>query len=268
MTDLPISTEVLTALALNVGGAIAIAIAALWLSGFVRRRIVRIAEKHEELDNTLFAFFASLARYTILAFAIVFILGRFGIQTTSLAALIGAAGLAIGLALQGTLSHLAAGVMLIAFRPMKIGDFIEAGGQSGTVKDITLFTTELATLDNVQITVPNGDIWSSAIKNYSVYPTRRADMLFGVSYDSDLKMAESTILAAIAADDRVHPEPEPFVKVTNLGDSSVDFTVRVWCDAGDFFNLKADLTRDVKERFDAAGIDIPFPTRTIHSAGD
>ena len=248
----------------NLGLAICIAVVAFWLSNFAKSRIVKIGFAYEELDDTLFYFFGSLAKYTILALSVVFILGRFGVQTTSLVALIGAAGLAIGLALQGTLSHLASGVMLILFRPLKLGDFVEVAGHMGTVKAITLFTTELATLDNIQIIVPNGNVWSSSITNYSVYPTRRADMIFGVSYSSDLKIAESVIRDVIAADERCHKDPEPFVSVTTLGDSSVDFTVRVWCDAGDLFTLKADLTRAVKEQFDAKGIDIPFPTTVVH----
>ena len=251
-------------LATNVVIALVIIILALWISGIVKRRVTSIGGRHEHLDTTLFTFLGSFARYTILALAVVFILGRFGIQTTSLVALIGAAGLAIGLALQGTLSHLASGVMLIIFRPLKLGDYVQAGGHAGTVKEITLFTTELATLDNVQIIVPNGKIWSDAIVNYSVYANRRAEMIFGVSYDSDLKKVETIIRKVIDADERVQREPEPFVMVTALNASSVDFMVRVWCAAGDFFVLKADITRRIKEEFDQAGIDIPFPTQIIH----
>ena len=250
----------------NIVTALIIAILALWLSGIVRRRIVALAKKYKHLDDTLFSFLGSLARYGILLLAGIFILGRFGIQTTSLAALLGAAGLAVGLALQGTLSHLAAGVMLIMFRPFKLGDFINAGGNSGTVKAITLFTTELATLDNVQIIVPNGAIWSQPITNFSVYTTRRIELIFGVSYGSDLARAEEAIRGVIAAEERIHADPEPFLKVTALNNSSVDFMLRVWCSAGDFFVLKADLTRAVKEAFDAADIEIPFPTTTIVQA--
>ena len=153
--------------------------------------------------------------------------------------------------------------MLIAFRPIKLGDFIEAGGHMGTVKDISLFNTELATLDNVQVIVPNNMIWNAAITNYSVYTTRRIQLIFGVSYGSDLQKVEEVVFATLASDDRVHAEPEHYVKVTALSASSVDFMVRVWCDSGDFLALKSDLTRAVKEAFDAAGIDIPFPTTTI-----
>ncbi|WP_212523777.1 mechanosensitive ion channel domain-containing protein [Actibacterium sp. MT2.3-13A] len=254
---------ILIALATNAVSALAIALGALWLSGIARRRIAGMGEKNPRLDVTLMRFAGSVASYLIMAVAAIFILGRFGIETTSLAALLGAAGLAIGLALQGTLSNVAAGVMLIGFRPFKVGDYITAAGQSGTVSAVTLFTTELTTPDNVQIIVPNGDIFSSAITNYSYHKTRRCDLVFGVSYDSDLKTAETIIRDCIKADPRAHATPEPFVKVSNLGDSSVDFTVRVWCDSGDFWGLKFDLTRAVKEGFDTGGIEIPFPTQTV-----
>ena len=248
---------------LNLVYAFVIVILALWLSGTAKRRITELPQRNPRFDPTLMSFLGSLARYAIIVFAIVFILGRFGIQTTSLVALIGAAGLAIGLALQGTLSNLAAGVMLIGFRPFKVGDYIEAAGESGTVSAVSLFFTELTTPDNVQIIVPNGDVWSSSITNYSFHAQRRCDLVFGVSYGSDLKQAEQVIRQCIASDIRAKTDPEPFVKVSNLGDSSVDFTVRVWCDMADYWNLKFDLTRAVKESFDAAGVEIPFPTQTV-----
>ena len=262
--DIDALTASATTLAIDVGTALIITVFAFWISGFAKRRIIALGVMREELDDTLFSFLGSMVRWTILALSIIFILGTFGIQTTSLAALVGAAGLAIGLALQGTLSHLAAGVMLIAFRPIKLGDFITAGGQSGTVKAITIYSTELATLDNVQIIIPNANVWSSSIMNYSIYTTRRAAFIFGVSYSSDLKKAEDIIRGILVADERTHKDPEPFVMVTNLGDSSVDFTVRTWCDASDFFVYKADVTRAVKEAFDEGGIDIPFPTTLVH----
>lgn len=241
--------------------ALAIVIGGFWLSGFISKRIRNLPEKNENFDPMLARFVASIARWAILIFAGIFVLGTFGIQTTSLAAAIGSVGIAIGLALQGTLGHLAAGVMLVVFRPFELGHFITVAGQSGTVKEITFFTTELVTPDNVQIIIPNGDVWSSAIVNFSAYDTRRVDLVFGVSYDSDLKKTEEILSGLIAADDRAKDEPEAFVKVTNLGDSSVDFTVRVWCDAADYWDLKFDLTEAAKLAFDEAGIDIPFPTQ-------
>ncbi len=251
-----------TELLINIGYAAAILIAAFWLSGFISKRLRWIGKYNGRLDETLFGFLASASRWAVLAIAATFVLGRFGIQTTSLVALLGAAGLAIGLALQGTLSNLAAGVMLLGFRPFKVGDYIVGAGQSGTVDAITLFTTELRTPDNIQVIVPNGDLWASSIQNFSYHSTRRVDFIFGVSYDSDLKKAEEIIRTQIAADPRAHAEPAPFVKVSNLGDFSVDFTVRVWVNAPDYWDFKFDMTRSVKEAFDAGGIEIPFPTQT------
>ncbi|MCF6273272.1 MAG: mechanosensitive ion channel [Rhodobacteraceae bacterium] len=251
---------------LNVLMALLTLLGAMWVSGLVKRQIVRLSHKYKELDDTLFLFLASLAKYVILAVAAVFVLARFGIQTTSLIALLGAAGLAIGLALQGTLSNLAAGVMLLGFRPFKIGDFVDVGGHTGTVKAIALFTTEIATVDNIQIIIPNGDIWASSIRNYSYYDRRRCDLVIGVAYDSDLKKAEEAIFKVIRADPRSLQDPEPFVAVTNLGDSSVDFSLRVWVEKADYAALKFALLRGIKEEFDRQGIDIPFPTSILISA--
>ena len=204
-------------------------------------------------------FFGSVARYAIIALAVIFILGRFGIETTSLAALVGAAGLAIGLALQGTLSDLAAGFMLILFRPYKLGQYVDIGGTSGTVKDLNLFVTELATPDNVQIIVPNGQAWGAIITNYSHHDTRRVDLVFGIDYGDSADAAMGIILEQVQADARVLSDPEPWVRVTNLGDSSVDLTARIWCQAADYWDLKFALTKAVKEAFDAKGISIPYP---------
>lgn len=256
VTDLSLWVD----LAVNVGTALAIIVVALWISGWVAGRIRNLPKRHEEFDPTLARFFASIARYAILAFAGIAVLSQFGIQTTSLAALVGAAGLAIGLALQGTLSHLASGVMLVLFRPIKVGDFVVVGGEMGTVEEISLFNTQLTTVDNVLIIVPNGNVFAGVITNYSAYDTRRCDMVFGVSYDTDLKKAEEVIWKIVNADERVLKDPEPFVKVTNLGDFSVDFTLRLWCASADYWNLKFETTRLIKDEFDAAGIDIPFPT--------
>ncbi len=254
-------------LGLNVIYAIAILAGALWLSGFVKQQVVKLGLKYEELDDTLFIFLASIVKYAILAIALTFVLARFGIQTTSLIALLGAAGLAIGLALQGTLSNLAAGVMLLVFRPFKMDDYVSIGGHSGTVKSISLFTTELATADNIQITIPNSDIWASSIINYSVYDKRRSDLTIGVSYDTDLKKAEAVLKKIVAAEKRGLKDPAPFVKVTNLGDSAVDFSVKVWATKDDFWDMRHAMIREIKEQFDKAGIDIPYPTVTQIQVG-
>ncbi len=251
----------------NVLAAVLILAAGFLIGGWAFRRIRKLGETHRRLDVTLFNFLGNIARYAILAITIIFVLNRFGLETTSLVAALGAAGLAIGLALQGTLSNVAAGVMLILFRPMKVGDFVEVAGEMGTVKDISLNYTELASLSNTQIIIPNSEVWGNAITNYSVYDTRRAEWTFGVSYDADLKAAERIIHDTIMGDTRSKSEPEPFIQVTNLGDSSVDFLVRVWVDAADYFAYRADMTRAVKEALDAGGIGIPFPTRTMVMAG-
>ena len=258
--------NVVIQLGLNVVYAVLILVISYWVSGRVKAFLSRVGDDNSEIDDTLFTFLGSLAQYLILALAVIFVLNRFGIQTTSLVALLGAAGLAIGLALQGTLSNIAAGVMLVAFRPFKLKQFVELAGYSGTVKQITLFTTEISTLDNVQITIPNGQVWDSAIKNYSAYDTRMVDLTIGVGYSADLKLAEKVMTEIVETDSRSHTAPAPFIKVTNLGESSVDFKVRVWCAASDYWNLKCDLTRAIKDRFDEEGIEIPFPTRTFIQA--
>lgn len=247
--------------AINAAVALLIVILAFWVSGAIKRAIQRIGYQYEHLDNTLFTFLGSFARYAVLALAGVFVLGRFGFQTTSLAALIGAAGLAIGLAFQGTLSNFAAGIMLLAFRPIRNGHYVEVAGQAGTVKEINIFTVELATLDNVQIIIPNSNVWGSSIINYSAYDTRMIDIVIGVSYSADLAKTQSVLYDILNADSRTHADPEPWVKVTNLGDWSVDFRVRAWCDRPEFWNYKNDMLRLIKDRFDAEGIDIPFPTQ-------
>lgn len=255
--------DALLGLAGNVLAAILLLILGFVVAGFVGRRIRRLSDRHASLDETLFSFLANIARYTILAFTALFILNTFGVQTTSIIAVIGAAGLAIGLALQGTLSNVAAGVMIILFRPLKLGDFVQVDDVMGTVKDITLNYTELADLGNVKVIVPNSEVWGNTIKNYSAYPTRRAEWTFGVGYGANLARAEQVIRDTIMADARSHSDPEPFIQVNNLNDSSVDFLVRVWCDAGDYFQYQADMKRKVKEALDEAGVDIPFPTRTL-----
>ncbi|MBK0325825.1 mechanosensitive ion channel [Rhodobacteraceae bacterium F11138] len=225
------------------------------LSAFVRRRV----NANPKIDKTLGNFAASVVRWVILLIVLVAVLGLFGIEATSLVAMLGAATLAIGLALQGTLSDLAAGFMLILFRPYKLGQFVDIGGTSGTVVDLNLFVTELATPDNVQIIVPNGQAWGAIIQNFSHHDTRRVDLVFGIDYGDDADKAMQIILDRANADGRVLKDPEPWVRVTNLGDSSVDLTARLWCQAADYWDLKFTLTKQVKEAFDAADISIPYP---------
>lgn len=258
-----ISLEFMATLVGSVLGAFAILFAGMVIGGWVGRRIRRVALSHESLDNTLFDFLGNIARYVIYGLTVLIVLNTFGVQTTSIVAVVASAGLAIGLALQGTLSNVAAGVMLILFRPLKNGDFVLVNGMYGTVKSITLNFTELASVENLQIIIPNAQVWGNTITNYSVYDTRRVEWVFGVGYGADLKKAEAIIRDTITADPRAHTTPEPFIKVGTLGASSVDFLVRVWANNGDAFAFEKDMNRAVKQALDAGGIDIPFPTRTI-----
>jgi len=261
-----LSIEFLASFFGSVLAAIAILFIGWIVAAWLGRRVRRIGLAHKHLDDTLFNFLGSIVRYVVLGFTALIVLNTFGVQTTSVVAAVGAAGLAIGLALQGTLSNVAAGVMLILFRPLKIGDFVEVAGKMGTVRDVTLNFTELASVGNVQVIIPNSEVWGNVIDNYSTYSTRRAEWTFGVGYGANLKQAEEVIRDTIMADERSHSDPEPFVQVNNLNESSVDFLVRVWCDSSDYFQYQADMKRKVKEALDEAGVDIPFPTRTIVQA--
>lgn len=245
--------------------AVLILIVGFWLAGRGRKWTVHALSRGPVKDDMLQSFFGSIVRYLIIIVTILAVLGEFGIQTTSLIAVLGAAGLAVGLALQGTLSNVAAGVMLLIFRPFRTGQYVEIGGIAGTVKELTLFFTELNTPDNVQIIVPNSDVWGQPITNYSYHPQRRLDMTFGISYGDDIGKAMEVIRHELEADERCLKEPEPFIGVLNLGESSVDIVVRVWVNNLDYWPAKFDLTRRVKERFDENGITIPFPVRTVYN---
>ncbi len=248
--------------------ALVVLILGWMIAGFVGRMVRNRVNANPRIDQTIGNFAASMVRWIILLMVLIAVLGLFGIQATSLVAVLGAATLAIGMALQGTLSDLAAGFMLILFRPYKLGDYVDIAGTSGTVKDINLFFTELATPDNIQIIVPNGQSWGAIIRNFSHHDTRRVDVTFGIDYGDDIEAAKAVILSQVAADSRVLGDPEPWVRVTNLGDSSVDLTLRVWCVAADFWDVKFHLTQAVKEAFDANGISIPYPHSVeIHKEG-
>lgn len=248
---------------LNIFYAIVIAVVAIIFAGWIRRKIARLSNRYPRLDATLFNFLANLTRYLILAITIIFLLGRFGIQTTSLVAMLGAFGLAFGLALQGALSNLASGVMLLAFRPFSIGDLIEGAGQFGVVQGISLFVTELKTYDGVKVIVSNNELWSSAIRNYSANPVRMIDITVGVSYTSDLKQTTAVLNTLAQSDSRILKDPGPFIKVKNLGESSIDFCFRVWVNTSDWWVTQCELTESIKLALDEARIEIPFPTRTL-----
>ncbi len=249
---------------LKVLGALVLLIVGLrvasWLANLVRKQTAR----HESIDATLSNFFASIIRWTVTAAVFIACLQVFGVQATSLVAVLGALTLAIGLSLQGALGNIASGVMIMLFRPFKLGDFVQTAGASGTVKDINLFQTVLATPDNVKIIVPNSQAIEGVITNYSGFSNRRVDLTFGIDYTDDMDKAIELIRGVIDADQRVMSEPaEPFVKVTNLGDSSVDITTRSWVMAVDYWDVRFSLLKEVKKAFDANGVSIPYPHTTI-----
>ncbi|WP_395344778.1 mechanosensitive ion channel family protein [Ningiella sp. W23] len=229
--------------------------------------IVKIVGKllaKSSYDEMLVDFIMGIVRSILLLFVIIAALDQLGVDTTSLVAILGAAGLAIGLSLQGSLQNFAAGVMLLVFKPFKSGDFVDAGGVSGTVKGISIFTTTMNTPDNKEIIVPNGLIYSGAITNYSAKETRRVDMVFGIGYGDDLKKAKTILEEMVAAEERVLKDPAPTVAVSELGDSSVNFVVRPWVKSADYWGVMFDFTEAVKLRFDQEGISIPFPQMDVH----
>ena len=232
---------------------------AKWLSDLVRK----VALKNEDIDDTLGNFFASLVRWFVTAAVFIAVLQIFGVQATSFVAILGALTLAIGLSMQGALGNIASGVMIMLFRPYKLGDYIEAAGKAGTVKDINLFQTVLATVDNVKILVPNSQAISGVITNYSGYSTRRVDMTFNIDYDDDMDQAVELIRKMVESDERVLSYPEPFVKVITLGASSVDIQARVWVNSADYWDVKFDFTSGGKKVLDEAGISIPYPHQVI-----
>lgn len=255
---------IVTTYGLSVIGAILMLILGWVAASWVGHAIWTSLGRVKRIDAMLRGFISSMVKYFILAVTVIAVLGQFGVQTTSFVAVMGAAGLAIGLALQGTLSDLAGGVMLLIFRPFKVGDFINGGGHSGTVKNLTLFTTELATPDNVLLIVPNSDLWGHAITNFSINPTRRFDIAIGVSYSDDLERALRVMAEVCAAEARIMKDPAPNIFVDSLGDNSVNLVARVWSLSGDFWALRSDLTRDLKLAFDRNGLTVPFPQRDLH----
>lgn len=232
---------------------------AAWLGNLVKQQAI----KRPTIDNTLGNFFGSLVRWAITAAVFIAVLQVFGVQATSFVAVLGALTLAIGLSLQGALGNIASGVMIMIFRPYSLGDYIEAAGAAGTVKDINLFQTVLSTPDNIKIMVPNSQAIDGVIKNYSGYDTRRIDFVFGVDYEANLEQAKAVIASVIAADERVLSSPETQIAVSNLGDSSVDIVARPWVKGSDYWGARFELTQKVKEALDEAGISIPYPHSVI-----
>ncbi len=257
------SVDVLATWGLKVLGALAVLLIGRMVAGGVRKFTRRFLER-AGVDETIAPFLSGLVYALVLVFVLLAVLGLFGIPTTSIIAVLGAASLAVGLAMQGTLANFASGVMLLLFRPFQVDDFIEVAGQTGTVETIGVFATTLNTVDNVQITIPNGKVYGESIKNYSANETRRIDLVAGVAYDDDLQVAKDTLMGILEADDRVLDDPPPTVAVSELGDSSVNFVVRPWCRAEDYWELRFDLTRKIKEALEDAGCSIPFPQQDMH----
>ena len=246
---------------MKVISALLILIAGWVIGNWAKKRVLSI----KKMDTTLSSFLGVFVKYTILAVAIVSVLGQFGIETASLLAVLGAAGLAIGLALQGTLSNVAAGAMLLILRPFKLGDYIEFGSTAGTVTSLGLFGTELNTVDNKYVFAPNSSIWGSEITNYTKNKQRRQDLSIGISYGSDINKAFDTIQNILKKEKRIITTSgkEPVIAVEAMAGSSVDIKVRFWTKTDDYFTTQWDLLKTIKEGLDKDGIDIPFPTRTL-----
>ncbi|WP_438865455.1 mechanosensitive ion channel family protein [Neptunicella sp.] len=249
--------------AINIGLAIIIYIIGRIVVNVLTGLLGKVLRK-AKYEDMLIAFIQAIAHAVLMLFVIVASLNELGVDTTSLVALLGAAGLAIGLSLQGSLQNFAAGVMLLVFRPFKTGDFIEAGGATGIVEGISIFNTQIRTGDNKQVIVPNGAIYGGNITNYSAKPTRRVDMVFGIGYGDDLLKAKKVLEEIIASDERVLAEPAPVIAVSELGDSSVNFIVRPWVNSGDYWPVYWHFHETVKLRFDQEGISIPFPQMDVH----
>jgi len=252
---IPWGINIVMAIAIYIIGKVVVSVLVNVLSKIMTR---------SQYDDMLIDFVKAIARAVLMLFVIIAALDQLNVNTTSLAAILAAAGLAIGLSLQGSLQNFAAGVMLLVFKPFKAGDFIEAGGAMGVVKSISIFTTIMTSADNKEIIVPNGAIYGGNITNYSAKETRRVDMVVGIGYNSDLKKAKEILKEMLAADERILKEPAPTVAVGELADSSVNFVVRPWVATADFWAVKFDFTEAVKLRFDAEGISIPFPQMDLH----
>ena len=255
--------EYLATYGLQIVAALLIFLIGRWLAG-VLSRLVEKGLLKSKVDKTIAKFAKHLTHIGLLVFVVIAALARLGVETTQFAVALGAAGLAIGLALQGSLANFASGFLMIIFRPFKVGDFIEAAGVKGTVKEIQIFNTIIDTPDNVRIIIPNGQVTAGNIMNYTANGTRRVDLVVGVSYDDDLKKAKEVIERVLAGDKRVLKDPATTVAVSELGDSSVNFVVRPWVKAADYWNAYFDITGKVKVALDENGISIPYPQRDVH----
>lgn len=248
---------------INVVTAIVVFFVGKWVVNLVVNGLMNAMQKGE-LDITLRRFIGNVARMLLMLFVVIAAINQLGVQTASLIALLGAAGLAVGLALQGSLSNFAAGVLIVLFRPYKVGDWIEGGGISGAVEEVQILTTVLKTGDNKRVIVPNSQIMGTTITNYSANDTRRVDLVVGVSYGDDIDKVRKELQDLVAADDRILDDPAVTIAVSELADSSVNFVVRPWVQTADYWGVYFDLTEAIKKRFDEAGISIPFPQQDVY----
>jgi len=244
-------------------GALIVLIIGFWVAKMIKKGITKVMEKRG-VDATLISFTASLLYVVMKIFVIVAALEKLNIRTTSFIAILGAAGLAIGLALQGSLANFAAGVLMIIFKPIKLGDFVEAGGAVGSVEEIGIFTTVLKSPDNKKIIIPNAGVTGGNITNFNVNGTRRVDLVAGIGYSDDIDKAKKVLEDIIAADSRILKDPAPQIAMSEMADSSVNFVVRPWVKPDDYWGVFFDTTETIKKKFDEAGISIPFPQRDVH----
>jgi len=252
---------------LNILAAVAIFVVGKFIAATVRKLIRKIM-RMKQVDPTLVGFIGSIVYAAIIAFVVIAALSKLGIQTASFVAILGAAGLAIGLALQGSLSNFSAGVLMIIFKPFKGGDYVSAGGCDGFIEEIGIFTTSILTIDNKLVIVPNSKIMGDTITNYSAMETRRVDIVAGVSYDDDVDSVKDILLKILAEDERVLKDPPPFVGLLEMADSSVNFTVRGWVKTENYWNVFFDTNERIKKTFDAENISIPYPQLDVHMDKD
>ena len=248
--------------AFSVIGAILILIVGWSISRLLGRWVRSLLSRTHRVDPTVVGFFSVFVRYAVLVVVVIMVLGQFGVQTASIITALGAAGLAIGLALQGTLQNIAAGIMLLVLRPFRVGEYIDADGVSGTIQEIGLFATELKTLDGLYRMAPNSQLWNVPVTNYSRLPERRHDLVIGIGYEDDIAKAQSVLMELARADSRVLSDPEPWAYVSELGDSAVAVTLRYWTKSADWWTTSRELTKAAKIAFDENGISIPFPQIT------
>lgn len=266
--DLAANTDTLMPMVIDHGlsviGAILILILGYIIAGWAAKKVRKTTSKTENVDDTLVPIMAQTTRILILVITVLAVLGQFGVETTSVIAILGAAGLAVGLALQGTLSNIAAGMMLLILRPFKVGDAVNIGGTFGVVDEIGLFITDMHSFDNIGISMPNSRVWGAEIQNLSRFDTRRVDMEFGIGYDDDMDKAMDIIRKILDEDERVLEDPAPLVAISEHGDSHIGIRVRPWANTGDVWPLRYDIHKRVKEEFDANDVNIPFPQRDVH----